>query len=153
MPATYAAEHLRSRFRLRHVECDPNSADPALVTLNPGASEACIALAGGARRFLASLIKTVGTGNTDAFQIIAATDAAGAGATVVVAHASPTGQNAVNDVLVLECDVEQIREVLPAATHVGVRIELATATDEVVVAFLEAEHQFQRSGLTADYIS
>lgn len=153
MPATYDANHLRSRVRLRHAEFDPDSADPVLVTLNPGASEACIALAGGARRFLASLLRTVGTGNTDAFQIIAATDASGSNPTVVVAHATPTGQNAINDVLVLECDVEQIREVLPAATHVGVRVELATATDEAVVAFLEADNQFERSGLTADYIA
>lgn len=154
MPATYTAAVLSSLIRMRLVDFDPDSADPALATLNPSASEKGIAIAAGGRRVLVKLMRSVGTGNVDAFEIIVAANAAlTTNATVVAAHAAPTVANAVGDELTLEVDVEQMREVLAAATHWGVRVELATSTDECVIGFVEAEHQFPRAGLTADYIS
>jgi hypothetical protein len=154
MPATYSAEHLTSRMRVQSVDFDPDSADPVVATLNPAATEKLRAIASGGRRFMAVLVRSVGTGAVDAFEIIAAGNAAGTTSpTVVVAHAGPTVANAVGDQLVLECDVEQVREVLASATHVGVRVELATNTDECIITFIEAEHAHPRAGLTADYIS
>ena len=154
MASTATAEHLRSRLRVMSVDFDPNADTAVVATLNPAASEQCRAISGGARRFMAVLVRSVGTGNVDGFEIIASTNAAGTGSpTVVVAHAAPTVANAVGDQLVIECDIEQVREVLATATHVGVRAELATSTDECIITFIEADHLYERAGLTADYIS
>jgi hypothetical protein len=53
----------------------------------------------------------------------------------------------------LECTVEQIREVLSTATHVGVLVNLVTSTDEGACTFIRADPVYPRTGLTADYIS
>lgn len=160
MPATYSAERYFSREKNWMVEHDPAGAstDPVVVDLGQpqGAGAACISLTenGGLRKLKVLCLKTVGTGNTDELSIIAATAADGTGATVVVQVATATAQtqNAVGDVLVLECDIDQIREVLAAATHVGVRHEAATGTDEWAFA-LTAEYLHAYQGLTANYIS
>lgn len=152
MPAQYTAQKLRSRLLARVVSFAPGGVNPTIVDLVPGSSDELIPIKDLAGNFAAVMTRITGTGNTDAFEIIVATDADGTGATVVVAHAAPTGQNAVGDQLVLECDVDQMREVLATATHVGVRAELATGTDVNAVAVI-AETRFQYSGLTADFIS
>lgn len=153
MPATYTAEHLRSTATRVLVDFDPDADTATIVDLDKSGSGELFALSAGYKRFLAGLVRTVGTGNVDGFEIIAATDADGTGATVVVAHSGPTTANAVGDTIWLECDIEQVREVLSTATHVGVRVELATATDECVVYFERSEPTFAYTGLTADYIS
>lgn len=153
MAATYGAEHLTSRASRVLVDFDPDADTATIVDLDKSGSGECFAIADNYRRFLAGIVHTVGTGNIDEFSIIAATDADGTGATVVVTHAFDSEANAVGDTVWLECDVEQVREVLATATHVGVRAELATSTDECVVYFERAEPQFERAGLTADYIS
>lgn len=159
MPATYSAEHYTSRERNVYAEFDVTTTDSTVADLGQGfgSTDNLLDLAanGGLLRFYAALIKTVGTGNTDEFSIIAATNAAGTGSpTVVVQVATATAQtqNAVGDVLVLECDIEQIREVLPTATHVGVRLEPATNTDEFVI-HAKAEYVHQYAGLTANFIA
>lgn len=159
MPATYSAEHFTSRERNIYAEFDVTTTDPTVVDLGQGfgSTDNLLDLTanGGLQRFYAALVKTTGTGNTDEFSIIAATNAAGTGSpTVVVQVATATAQtqNAVGDFLVLECDIDQIREVLPTATHVGVRIEPAVNTDEFVI-HAKATYMHQFSGLTANYIS
>lgn len=153
MPATYAAEHLTSRSERRMVDYDIDAALNLVDLGQPqGAGNKCLPIAV-FRRYMAGLFHSVGVGAVSAFQIVAATDAAGTGATVVVAHALGSAPDAVGDTIWLECDAEQIAEVLPAATHVGVRVQLAVATDEAVVFFQRAEATFPRAGLTADFIS
>lgn len=152
MAATTTADKLGSRSERRMVDFDPNVDTAAIVDLDPTTAGELLPLAH-FRRFMAGYFKSVGTGNADAFEIIAATDVEGTGATVVVACAAPTSNNAVGDTQWLECTIEQVREVLATATHIGVRIELATATDEGVVFFERAEPEFPRAGLTADYIA
>lgn len=147
----YSTDKLASRSERRMVDFDPDVDTLALVDLDPTTAFECLPLQG-FRRFMAGLMRSVGTGGVDNFQIIAATDGDGAGATVVVSS-TPTTANAVGDRVWLECDIEQVREALPAATHIGVRVELVTATDECVVFFERAEPEFPRAGLTADYIS
>lgn len=122
-----------------------------IVDLVPGSNDELLPIAE-YRRFLAGVMHSVGTGTIALFQIIGATDADGAGATIVVAKA-PTTANAVGDYVWLECDAAQIREVLPTATHVGVRLQLGTAGDECVVFFERAEPFYPRADLTADFIS
>jgi hypothetical protein len=158
MAATLSLENMFARRKVWTVEVDDSGAstDPIIVDLGQpqGAGLLLIPIAR-LLRFGAILFKSVGTGNTDAFNIFAATNAAGTGsATTVVSVATATAQtqNALGDQLVLECSVEQIREVLPTATHVGVRVELATGTDEMIVTAI-AEYVDETSGLTANYIS
>ena len=152
MTATYAAEHLKARSERRLVDHDPDVNTKAEVDLDPTAAAKYLPVAL-YRRFLAGLMHSVGTGSITAFELVAATDDTGTGATIIVSHALGSDPNAVGDRLWLECDIEQVREVLPTATHIGVRITLATATDECVVFFERASPQFPAAGLTADYVS
>lgn len=158
MAATATIENMFARRKVWTVEVDDSGAstDPIIVDLGqPQGGGLLLIPIARLLRFGAIVMKTVGTGNTDAFNIFAAENAAGTtNATTVVSVATATAQtqNAINDVLVLECTVEQIRESLATATHVGVRVELATGTDEAVVTAI-AEYIDERSGLTANYIS
>jgi hypothetical protein len=159
MTATYTAEHLFTGAEIRMRENDPDTGNDAYVDLaEPAAGAAGSPTApfipiAQFRRFAAIYMTTVGTGGVTAFKIMAATDAAGSGAVAVVAHALGSNPDAVGDFVTLECNVEQIREVLATATHVGVLVNLVTNTDEGCLTFIRAEPQFPRSGLTADYIS
>jgi hypothetical protein len=80
-------------------------------------------------------------------------DAAGTTPTTVVSHAVGSNPDAVGDYLVLECDVEQIRDALATATHIGVTLDLVTASDEAVIYFERADPIYQYADLTADYVS
>lgn len=152
MVATYTAEHLRSRSERRMVDYDIDGALNVVDLGQPqGAGNKCLSIAQH-RRFLAGLFRSLGTGSVTAFHIIAATAADGTGAVAVVSHAVAAAPDLLNDTIWLECDVEQIREVLPTATHVGVQIDLVTAGDECVVFFERAEPLHPASGLTADFI-
>lgn len=150
MPATYTAEHLTSRSERRMVDFDPDATSATLVTLDPANSAQCVEVAG-FRRFLAGVCKSVGTGAVSKVEIVAATDAAGTGATVIAEKT--TSADAVGDTVWIECDAAQVTEVLPGATHVGVRVTLATGTDECVVFFERADPFYAHAGLTADYIA
>jgi hypothetical protein len=159
MAATSTVEHFTARERNIYAEFDVTTTDSTVADLGQGfgSTDNLLDLSayGGPQKFYAALIKTVGTGNTDEFSIIAATNAAGTGSpTVVVQTVTATAQtqNAVGDVLVLECDINQIREVLPTATHVGVRLEPATNTDEWVI-HAKATYLHQFAGLTANFIA
>lgn len=159
MPATTSIMKLFSRMEIRVRENDPDTGNDAYVDLaQPAAGAAGTPTApfipiAQFRHFAAIYATTVGTGGITAFKIMAAVDAAGTTATAVVAHALGSNPDAVGDQVVLECNVEQIREVLATATHVGVLVNLVTSGDEGVLTFIRAEAEFPRSGLTADYIS
>lgn len=159
MAATYSADHLFSIMEIRSVENDPDTGSDAYVDLAQpqagaaGSPTAPFIPVANFRRFAAQYRTTVGTGGITAFKLVAATSAAGAGAVDIVAHALGSNPDAVNDYVNLECNIEQVREVLPTATHIGVLVNLVTSTDEGTLTFIRAEPQFPRSGLTADYIS
>lgn len=156
MTATYTAEHLTSRMEVRTVIWQPSDAATAqLVDLGqPQGASALMVPILNFRRFLAQITTSllVGSGPT-AFSIYAGTSAAGAGATAVVTHAVGSLPNAEGDSLVLECDVEQIREVLSTATHVGVWVDCNNDDDETAVVLISAEPEKAYTGLTADYVS
>ena len=154
MPATYTANKALFRSRRRMLDYDIDAA-LNLVDLGmpQGAGNKCLLIAP-SRRFLAGLFRSVSApASVDAFQIVAATDAAGTGATVVVQHALGSAPDAVGDTIWLEADAEQCREVLAAATHVGVRVDLANAADECVIYFEEMEPFYVGNAPTADFIS
>jgi hypothetical protein len=150
----YTANKLKAQALRRLVDFDPDSADPVAATLDPLTGAKGFALATHRfRSILVALQRTVGTGNTDAFAVVTADDAAmSANVTVIASHAAPTGQNAVGDTLVFEVTGEQIQAAKAATNlYVGVRVELATSTDEGVVYF--EGHGHAGDGLTVDYIS
>lgn len=152
MPSTAVAHVLNARVESRMVDYDIDNALNVVDLGQPqGAGNKCLPIAL-YKRFRAGLFRSVGTGSVDAFQIIAATAADGTGATIVVAHAIGSAPDAVGDTIWLECDAEQVHEVLATATHVGVRVDLATTTDECVVFFERAEPYYTAGSLTADYI-
>lgn len=155
MPATTDVLHLNARSNIRLVDYDIDNALNVVDLGQPqGAGNKCLALTDGYRRFRAALFRSVGTGSVTKFQIIAATAADGTGATIVKDHALGSAPDAVGDTIYLECDIEQVREVLAAATHVGVRVQLATTTDEAVVLFERSDPIFTAgAALTSDYIS
>lgn len=152
MPATKTSEFLFSRFNLVLVDYDIDDALNVVDLGRPqGAGNKCIPIAH-LDHFGAFLFRSVGTGSVSEFQIIAATAADGTGATIVKEHAIGSAPNAVGDTIYLEVDMEQVREVLSTATHVGIRVQLATAGDECVIGYL-ADNRFQRASLQSDYIS
>lgn len=156
MVATYTAQSLAARMDIRN--CVHNPADAAtaqfidLALPKTGATQ-CLPIAH-FRRFIARICTTIlgGTGPT-VFEIYAATSAAGAGKIVVASHAMGSLPNALNDQVQLEVDVEQIREVLATATHVGVWLDCNHNDDEVACTFIRADGEFSYGDLSADYVS
>lgn len=143
MPATYTAEHIKANQKTKLHDFDPGATTVTAIEWRP---------IEGYRRFLAAFFRTIGTGAVT-FDIAVATSAAGAGATQVVAHAVGSEPDAVGDQLYLECDVEQMREVLATATHWSPRVSVATGTDEGVVLTEEHDPQHPVTGLTADIVA
>lgn len=149
----YSTNLALSRANRRLADFDPDVTTAVIVDLVPGSNDEMLPLSAGYRRFVAGLVRSVGTGGVTAFEIIAATDADGTGAVAVATHAGPTTANAVGDYIWLECDIEQVLAALATATHIGVRVTLATGTDECIIYFERSEPTFEYGGLTADFIS
>lgn len=153
MPATTTANHLNTLSEVKLLDFDPASANDEFVNLDNVTPAAGVPIAN-FRRFRAIASPSVGTGGITVFTIGGATDAAGTGYVAAATHAIGSNPDSVNDQLVLECTAEQIREVVPTATHVCVVLNLVTGTDEFKVMFERAEpFQGPRHGLTADYVS
>lgn len=150
----YTANRALARAFRRLVEFDPDSGAATAVELNPADSENYLELVanGAPKRYVFGVIRTVGTGGITSVTVNAATAADGTGATQV-AQITPTTANAVGDHVWIEVDADQIRDALAGATHLGLVIDLVTATDECVVYIEGCEGQHQYDGLTSDYIS
>jgi len=153
MAATASVTHIKDNTSLVMVDFDPDATGATIVDLDKATGGEGVTIAG-YRHFLAGLFRSVGTGSVTAFEIVADTDDDMATTpTIVVSHAIGSAPNAVGDTIWLECDAEQIHEVLAGATHVGVRVNLVTATDECVIFFGRFNAFNPRRALTADYIS
>jgi len=155
MVATYTAHKALACCERRLVDFDPDSNADVLAALDPAGSLNLLPIAL-FRRFVAAFTPTVGVGGITAFQIVAApaSNTAVGACTAVVSHALGSNPDAVGDHVWLECDADQIHEVLPTATHVGVLLNLVTDTDEGKVFFERSEPFYgPRAGLTADYVS
>ena len=154
MTATYTAEHISANRKQIAVVWQPADAATAqLVDLGqPQGASALMLPIEEYKRFSAQTVASLLVGNgVSAFSIYAGTSAAGAGAVAVVSHAVGTAPDAEGDSLFLECDVDQIHEVLATATHVGVWLDCANNDDETVVIFTCEEPTYPHAGLTADY--
>jgi hypothetical protein len=150
MTATYSTQKALARSKRLMSDFDPDATTSTLVNLVAPSTKG-IAIAQ-YRRFVFGIMRTVGTGAISTVKVQAATAADGTGATDVIS-ATPTTADAVGDTVWYEVDVEQIREVLPTATHVCLAIALATATDECCVFSESLEPTFPARDLTAAYIS
>jgi hypothetical protein len=154
MPATYTAEHVSANRKQIAVVWQPADAATAqLVDLGqPQGASALMLPIEEFTHFTAQTCASLlaGSGVT-VFKIYCGTDAAGSTPTVVVAHAVGTAPDAEGDSLFLECNAEQIHEVLATATHVGVWLDCQHNDDETVVIFTCEHPTYARAGLTADY--
>lgn len=149
----YAANKLKANSNRRMLDFDPDSAAETIVTLNPAAAEKCLAIAPGFTAFLAGLFHSVGTGLVTSFRIFVSDDAAGVtNAANVVSHALGSVPDAVGDTVWLEASAEQVRAASATAAYVGVKVTLATSTDEGVV-FFERVPNNKGDSSTADYVS
>lgn len=151
MAATASVEVLKTRAKRLMVEFDPDSGSETAVTIDVPNAKTYIAIEG-YRRFLFGLMHSVGTGGITTARISVGTDNTGTGATTVV-EITPTTNDAVGDTSWVECDIEQIREVLPTATHIGLLVDLVTSTDELVIYAEFADPAHEYTGLTANYIA
>jgi hypothetical protein len=156
--STTTAHKMLARAFRRMIEWNPGGVTKVIVDLVPGSSDELLPIAR-SQRFLFGLMLNTGAvtpegatpGGIEEFEVIAATDGDGTGAVVVKSSdlgggATPT---LISDTLWIEVDVENIRESLSTATHVGVRAELVTATDMCTV-YIEEEKIEKRADLTAD---
>lgn len=150
----YTANKMRSQSERRMVDFDPDSGSEVIVTLSPSTSTKCLPFTDGYQKVLAGLVRTVGTGTVSTFRIFVSDDAAGTtNATNVISHAIGSAPDAVGDTIWLEASGEQLRAASSTAAYVGVKITLATSTDECIVSFERAGARFKYDALTADYIS
>ena len=107
----------------------------------------------------AIFVRSVGTGNLDAFNLIANyVNDTGTDVTVKV-HAVGSEPNAQVDMLVLECDESEIAQLQSNVTtgtnllrYISAECEFATSTDEGVVIYI-AESNVPQSALTADVVA
>lgn len=151
----YTANKALAAFKRRMADFDPDSGSETIATLNPAASEKCLAFTalGGLRRVVVGMMHSVGTGSITGFKIFVADNAAGTtNAAVVVSHALGSDPNAVGDYLWLEASAEQLRNASSTAAYWGVKITLGTSTDECVLVTEEHGNQAYDQ-VTADYVS
>ena len=100
------------------------------------------------RHFLIGVLKVVGNGAITV-EIAAATDGTGAGALAVKAYLGGL-LNAPGEQVWLEASADEVRSVVPAATHVTARVTLANAADRCAVLHERSFPRFPQDGLTFD---
>jgi hypothetical protein len=149
----YTANKLMAQAMRRLLDFDPDSGSEVIATLNPAASEKCLSLGVGIQAVLVGLFRSVGAGAVTSFRIFVADNAAGTtNAANVVSHALGSAPDAVGDTVWLEATAEQLRAASSTAAYWGVKVTLATSTDECVLSIVE-QRKNAYDGLTADYIS
>jgi len=149
----YSANKLQAAALRRLLDFDPDSGSEVIATLDPANSVKCLPFSAGIAAVLVGLFRSVGAGTVSSFRIFVSDDAAGVtNATNVVSHALGSAPDAVGDTIWLEATGEQLRAASATALYWGVKVTLATSTDECVLSISQyARHA--SNGLTADYIS
>lgn len=145
MASTLTGQRLTANVRQKMYIHDP--ADATVATKVPSTWRSLAGL----RSVLAGVIVTSAHAMVT-LKIFAGTDSSGTGATSVVEHATPTTADASGDVLYLEALIEQIKDVLPGATHYAVEIDMNNSAATAVLSVVE-ELDRSYKDLTADQIS
>lgn len=156
MASSTTAKSILSRFAMRVLQHIAGNTNKQVVDLDPTGSGKGLPLARLHRVAVGVLLNSPSAtplGGLAEFELVAATDAGITGSVTVVKASDIFGgatPAAIGDTLWLEADVAQIREVLPTAAFVGVRVKVADADDIVsLVTIKEGLDEF--SGQTADY--
>ena len=97
-----------------------------------------------------------GSGDIDAFQILANSESDGSGSDVVIkTHAIGSQPDAAVDFLYLECSWDEVAAASGATDtrYVSASVQAATGTDEFVVAYILADPRYGAADLTTDQIA
>jgi hypothetical protein len=145
MASTLTGQRLKANVRQKMYFHDP--ADATVATAVPSTWRSLA----GIRSILAGVLVATAHAMVT-LKILVGTDSAGTGSTVVVEHATPTTADAQGDVLYLEALIEQIKDVLPGATHYAVELDMNNSAATAVLSVVE---QLDRGyqNLTADQIA
>lgn len=110
----------------------------------------------GYNKFLAAVMRSVGTGGLDAFKILGNTATDGSGTDIELADYADVGTlsavDAVGDTAILEID-QSVLDDNPTVLGVSVSLGHVTATDESVITYVRADAKNAATGLTADVIA
>ena len=145
MASTLTGQKLTAQVRCKLLNHDP--ADATVATKVPSTWRSLAGL----RSVLAGVMVTSAHAMVT-FKIFAGTDSSGTGATEVVAHATPTVADALGDVLWLEALIEQIKDVLPGATHYAAELDMNNSSGTAVLVLIEKLDRSYKD-LTADQIA
>lgn len=150
----YTANKLMASALRKLVDFDPDATTAVVADLVPGGAAKGIALAEHSfQSFLAGLVRTVGTGAVTLLEIITADAADMTGNVTAIKTLAGLTADAVGDTIWLECTGEEVAAAKAATNlYIGVRVTLATGTDECIVYF-EAANGRKADGLTAAYIA
>ncbi len=111
------------------------------------------------RNFSASIMRTIGTGNVDAFLLLGNTEADGSGTDVTLkSHALGSEPDALGDQLHLEVTAEEMAQEAADAGIASIKgfsasVELATGTDEFVASYIRMGALRAQDALTADVVA
>ncbi len=104
--------------------------------------------------FLVGIMRTVGTGNVDAFKIRASKASDGSSPVDIKAKTISAEPNAVGDYIWLEVTIDDILAAAGAGyKYVSASIQMATGTDELAVYYEMGLTRSKHEDLTADYVS
>jgi hypothetical protein len=151
---SYTANKLMASSLRKLLDFDPDATSATVVDLVPGASAKGIALAENVfQAYLVGVVRTVGTGGVTLIEIITADASDMTGNVTAIKTVAGTTLDAVGDTGWLECTGEEVAAAKAATNqYLGVRVTLATGTDECIVYF-EAGAGRKADGLTANYVS
>ncbi|GAA4442951.1 hypothetical protein [Bremerella cremea] len=148
MASPVETNHLRSNLIVQNYKFDPDGVNPVDVAWRSVRD---------IKRILIGFTRTVGTGNVDAFKILANAASDGGGTDVEIkAHPLASQPDAINDQIWLECSVEEIAALGAKAgidlQYFSANVELATATDEGLLTYV-LEPTIRKDGNTTDRIA
>lgn len=150
----YTANKLMARSLRKLVDFDPDATTAVIVDLVPGGAAKGFALAENSfQNFLVGVVRTVGTGGVTLIEIVTADAADMTGNVTAIKTVAGTTLDAVGDTGWLECTGEEVAYAKAATNlYIGVRVTLATGTDECIVYF-EAGGGRKADALTANYVA
>ena len=149
----YTANKLMASSLRKMADFDPDATTAVVVDLKVGSAKGVALADYSFQSFLAGLVRTVGTGAVTLLEIITADAAAMTGNVTAIKTLAGTTADAVGDTIWLECTGEEVAAARAATNlYIGLRVTLATGTDECI-AYFEASGGRKQDALTAAYIS
>lgn len=149
----YTANKLMASSLRKLADFDPDATTAVVVDLKVGSGKGVPLAEHSFQAFLAGVVRSVGTGAITLLEIITADAAAMTGNVTAIKTLAGLTADAVGDTIWLEVTGEEVAAAKAATNlYIGVRVTLATGTDECIVYF-EAGAGRKVDGLTAAYIA